>query len=158
MRSVLTMMAALLVASGCGGDKTPTTPTPPPAPKQASITATVSPNPVTVSTCSPACVSTSGNSYQFRVTGALTIQETAGVAGNVDSIVSGSINLASADIAQLSGTSRVAASGSLVFPLNFVFGAADNPNANRSVVFPVMVNFTDDRGNHVTGVTQWVAN
>ena len=156
MRRVFTIATALLVASGCGGDKN--TPTTPSAPKQASITVTVSPNPVTVSTCSPMCMGTNGNSYQFQVRGALTIQETAGVAGTIDSIVSGSLNYVAADVAQRSGTSHVAASGSLVFPLNFVFGAADNPNANRSVVFPVTVSFTDDRGNHLTGVTQWVAN
>jgi Flp pilus assembly protein TadG len=156
MRRVFTIATALLVASGCGGDKN--TPTTPSAPKQANITVTASPNPATASTCSPLCVATNGNSYQFRVTGTLTIQETAGVGGNVDSIVSGGISLTSADVTQRSGTSRVAASGSLVFPLNFVFGAADNPNASRSTVFPITVTFTDDRGNHLTGVSQWVAN
>jgi hypothetical protein len=156
MRRLLTIVTVLLAVPACGGgSNTPTTPS---APKQASIAVAVSPNPVTTSTCSPTCTGTSGNSYQFQVRGTLTIQETAGVAGNVDSIVSGSINFVSADVAQRSGTSRVAASGSLVFPLDFVFGAVDNANANRSVVFPVTVNFTDDRGNHLTGVTQWVAN
>jgi hypothetical protein len=103
-------------------------------------------------------VSTNGNSYQFHVVGTLTIQETAGVAGNVDSIVSGSINLTSADIAQRSGTSRVLAGGSLAFPLNFVFGGVDNPSASRSTVFPITVTFTDDAGNHLTSVMQWVTN
>jgi len=155
MRTVLAMVTTFLVASGCGGgSNAPTTPS---APKQANITVSASPNPVTASTCSPLCVATSGNSYQFRVTGTLIILDTAGVGGNVDSIVSGSVTYTSADVTQRSGTSHVAASG-LVFPLAFVFGAADNANANRSVVFPITVTFTDDLGNHLTAVTQWATN
>src|SRR5262249_31903462 len=156
MRTILTMIGALLVASGCGGDKA--TPTMPSVPTQASITVTVSPNPSTASTCSPPCVASKGSSYQFRVTGTLTIQETAGVSGNVDSIVSGSLTYTPVDVTQRSGTNHVAARGSLVFPLAFVYGAADNPNASPSTVFPFTVAFTDDRGNHLTAVTQWAAN
>jgi hypothetical protein len=105
-------------------------------------------------------VGTSGSAFQFRVDGTLTIQETGGVALNIDSIVisNGSITFTSADVTQRSGTSRVAAKGSLLFPLSIVYGADGNPNAIRSGVFPFVVSFTDDRGNHGSAAVQWAAN
>ena len=143
-----------VAASACGGKDNSAAPTP----TQAAITVTVSPNPVTSTVCSPACVATNGNSYQFRAAATLVIQETAGVGGNVDSIVSGSLTYTSADVTQRSGTSRLAAKGTVPFPLAFLYGADGNPNASRSMVFPIVVSVTDDRGNHVTGQVQWTAN
>ncbi len=150
---ILAATAALLIDAACGGSQS-TSPSPPP-PRQASVAVTAAPNPAAAVNCSPLCVSSSGVSYQFRVTGALTIQETAGVAGNVDSIASGTLVYTAADVVQRSGTNHVAARGSLTFPLNFVYGSAANANATRAMVFPLVVSFTDDNGNHLTAVTQW---
>jgi len=151
------VLGMLIVATtiACGGSSA-AAPTPPPA--QASITLTVSPNPATSTVCSPACVATNGNAYQFRAAGTLTIQETGGISVNIDSIVSGSLTYTAADVTQRSGTSRVAAKGSLLFPLAFLYGLDGNPNASRSVVFPIVVSFTDDRGIHGTAAVQWAAN
>ena len=149
----------LISASACGGNSTPTAP----PPTQANITFTASPNPVTATVCSPACAgSTSGNSYQFQVVGTLTIQETAGIGGNVDSITETNFNpqlvYTSADFLQRSGTSHVAAKGMLIFPVNIVYGLVNNPNASRSMVMPWVAQFTDERGNKLSAAVQWVAN
>jgi hypothetical protein len=152
----LCVLAVVLVATACGSsDSTPAAP----SPTQASITATASPNPVTATVCSPPCAALNGNSYQFRADGTLTIQETAGIGGNIDSITVTNFNLVftSTDIVQRSGTSRVVGKGMLLFPLNFVYGLAGT-TASRSTVFPITVAFTDDRGNHLTVVMQWAAN
>jgi hypothetical protein len=153
---VLPLAATIVAVGACGGSNSVTPPTP--VPTQAAITLTVAPNPATGAVCSPACVATNGISYQFHATSALTIQETSGIAGNIDSIVSGSISYTSADVVQRSGTSRVSAAGSLIFPLNFDYGATTNPNASRSTVFPITVAFTDDRGNHLSAIVQWAVN
>jgi hypothetical protein len=150
-----TRIALLVLVVGtvaCGGS------TAAPTPVQAAITVTVSPNPATSTVCSPACVATNGSSYQFRAAGTLVIQETAGVGGNVDSIVSGTLTYTSADVMQRSGSSRLEPKGALPFALAFVYGAEGNANASRSIVFPFVVTVTDDRGNHVTGLVQWTAN
>ena len=148
----LCVLALPLATAACSGNSAPTAPT------QASITLTVLPNPVTATVCSPPCVAANGNSYQFRATGTLTVQETAGLASNIDSITSGILSYTSAEITQRSGTSRVAAKGTLIFPLGNLYGLATMPNASRSVVFPITVELTDDRGNHLSSVTQWAAN
>jgi hypothetical protein len=153
---MLTIATAIVAVAACGGSNNVTPPTPVPA--QAGVTLTVAPNPTTAVVCTPVCVSTHGNSYQFRATATMTVQETSGIAGNIDSIVSGSITYASADVVQRSGTSNVSAAGSLLFPLNFVYGAATNPNASRATLLPITVSFTDDRGNHLTAVVQWAVN
>jgi len=45
----------------------------------------------------------------LRISGTLTIQETAGIGGNVDSITSGNTNIGANEIIQRSGTNHVAA-------------------------------------------------
>jgi len=129
-----------------------------PTPPQGSVVLTVTPNPVTSTLCSPSCVATNGTLYQFRATGTLTIQETRGVAVNIDSIVSGSLVYSQADVTQRSGTSRVAAGGSVLFLLTFVYGTEGDANATRSRLFPIVVSFTDERGYHGTTAVQWAAN
>jgi len=150
--------ALVCVATACGSS-TPSTPTP----TQANLTLTLSPNPVTATVCSPACVgSNNGNSYKFRVTGNLTIQESAGIGGNVDTISTNWCTPAcvysSADVTQRSGTSRILPHGMLVFPLSFVYGLTTNSNASRSEVIPLNVQITDDRGNKLTPIVQWTTN
>ncbi len=148
-------LVVLLGAVACGGSNSTTAPTP----TQANITVTLSPNPVTASDCSPTCVAPNGNLFRWRVQGTLTIQETAGIGGNVNSITRtnptpGTVFGADV-IVQLSGTNHVAARGMLIFPLNILHGPVIVPNAPRQIVFPFAVDFTDDRGNHLTGVAQW---
>jgi hypothetical protein len=131
-------------------------------PTQASITVALSPNPVISTDCAPApCQAADGRLFRWRLQGTLTIQETAGIGGLVDSITVTAFNpqfvYTSADIVQRSGTNRVAAHGVLVFPLTSVYGLVDNPNAARQVVLPFVVRFIDDRGNTVTGIAQWNA-
>jgi len=146
-----------VAAAACGGGSSSAAPAAP-TPAQAAITVTVSPNPITATVCSPLCVGTNGANFQFRISGTLVIQETAGIGGNVDSIAAGGLTYTSADLVQRSGTSRVPAKGSLPFPLAFVYGAEGNVNAVRAMVIPLTVSMTDDRGNHVISTVQWTAN
>lgn len=156
LRTVLVVATVASLAASCGGSSTA------PAPTQANITVTLSPSPVTSTDCSPTCQGSDGRLFRWRLQGTLTIQETAGIAGNVDSITVTAFNpqvvYTSADIVQRSGTNRVAAYGNLVFPLNSFYGLVDNPNASRQVVLPYVVQFIDDRGNHLTAVAQWTVN
>ncbi len=134
-----------LAAMSCGGaNSTPATPTP--TPTQASITLTGSPNPATAKVCS----APTGDDYPFYVTitGTLTVQETAGIGGNLDMISIGGTG--STPVAFHRGSAgRVGANGSLRFPFGWESGLAD-PNASRSYVLLIYVAMTDDRGNHVS--------
>jgi hypothetical protein len=148
----------VLTAFACSGSNTTT-----PTPTRANITVTVSPNPVASTVCSPTpCPSPDGRQFQWRVQGAITIQETTGLAGTINSITDTSFNpplvFSSDIITQRSGTSRVPARGMLIFPLDIIYGLVGNPNATRQHVFAFTVQFTDDSGNQLTGVAQWSAN
>ena len=92
----------------------------------------------------------------------MTIQETSGVGGSITSITETSFNpnfvINSADITQRSGTNHVPARGTLVVPLNILYGIVDNPSASRQHTFTFSIQFTDDKGNQITGNAQWVAN
>ena len=153
------ILALLLFAVACSSG-TPTTP----APNQASITAALSPNPITATVCSPACaaIDGSGRLFQWRVQGNVTIQETAGLGGNVASITVTNFNppivYTSDVIAQRSGTSHVAAKGSLVVPVTVIYGLVDNPAASRAIVMSFVVLFTDERGNQESTSAQWTTN
>ena len=153
------ILALLLFAVACSSG-TPTTP----APNQASITAALSPNPITATVCSPACaaIDGSGRLFQWRVQGSVTIQETAGLGGNVASITVTNFNppivYTSDVIAQRSGTSHVAAKGSLVVPVTIIYGLVDNPAANRAIVMSFVVSFTDEKGNQESASAQWTTN
>ena len=153
------ILALPLLAVACSSS-TPTTP----APNQASITAALSPNPITATVCSPTCaaIDGSGRLFQWRVQGNVTIQETAGLGGNVASITVTNFNPAivytSDVIAQRSGTSHVAAKGSLVVPVTVIYGLVDNPAASRAIVMSFVVLFTDERGNQESTSAQWTTN
>jgi hypothetical protein len=94
--------------------------------------------------------------------GSLTIQETAGIAGNVNSVTVTSfapqLVLGSDIIVQYSGTDRVAARGMLIFPLNLLDGPVNEPNAARQRVLAFVIRFTDDGGNQLTATAQWTVN
>jgi hypothetical protein len=155
----ITVLALLLGTVACSGG-TPTTP----APTQASLTATISPNPVTATVCSPSCAATdgSGRLFQWRVQGNVTIQETAGVAGNINSITVTNFNppivYTSDVIAQRSGTTHMTAKGTLLVPVAIIYGLVDNPAASRAIVMSFVVSFTDEKGNQESTSTQWTTN
>src|SRR5215471_11192578 len=157
MAKRLGLLAVLAFAVACGSS-TPTTPTP----AQANLSATMTPNPVTATVCSPSCPATdgSGRLFQWRVQGTLTIQENAGVGGTINSITVTAFNpqiiYTSDVIAQRSGTTRIAAKGALLFPVTIIYGLVDNPAASRSIVMPFLVLFTDDRGNQISSIAQWM--
>jgi len=152
------VLALLLVTVACSS--TPTTP----APTQASITAAISPNPVTAMICSPSCaaIDGSGRLFQWRVQGNVTVQETAGLGGNINSITVTNFNppivYTSDVIAQRSGTNRVAARGSLIVPVTVIYGLVDNPAASRAIVMSFTVSFLDEKGNQESTSTQWTTN
>jgi hypothetical protein len=156
LRPVLIVATVASFAASCGGNSAA------PTPAQANIAVTLSPNPVTAIDCSPSCQASDGRLFRWRVPGTLTIQETAGVGGNVDSITVTNITpqlvFSSDVIAQRSGTNHVAARGTLLFPLNLFHGPVDTPNAPRQSVIPLGIQFTDDRGNHLTASAQWSVN
>ena len=155
----ITVVALLFVTVACSGG-TPTTP----APTQASITAAISPNPITATVCSPPCaaIDGSGRLFQWRVQGNVTIQETAGLGGNINSITVTNFNppivYTSDVIAQRSGTNRVAARGSLIVPVTVIYGLVDNPAASRAIVMSFTVSFLDEKGNQESTSTQWTTN
>jgi hypothetical protein len=156
----VSVIVVVVIALACGGssNSTPTTPTP----TQANITVTLSPTPATSTDCSPTCQGLDGRVFRWRVQGTLTIQETAGIGGSVNSITVTAFNpqivYTSDTIIQRSGTNRVAARGMLIFPVNIIYGLVDNPSASRQLVMPFVVDFADDRGNHLTGIAQWSVN
>ena len=153
------ILALPLLAVACSSS-TPTTP----APNQASITAALSPNPITATVCSPPCaaIDGSGRLFQWRVQGNVTIQETAGLGGNINSITVTNFNppivYTSDVIAQRSGTNRVAARGSLVVPVTVIYGLVNNPAANRAIVMSFVVSFIDEKGNQESTSAQWTTN
>src|SRR3989442_6774041 len=139
----LCAFVCVVAATACGGsNSTPTAPTP----TRASITLTVSPNPATATVCPLPCgilgIPDDPHSYHFSVTGTLTIQETAGVGGNIDSV---NVQPTDSFNAGYQSVGRIAANGTLQFPLSSAYGV-DSPNGSESILIAVVV--TDDRGNH----------
>ena len=155
----VTLLSVLLFAVGCS-NSTPTAPTP----TQANITASISPNPVSATECVSPCVATdgSGRTFQWRVQGNVSIQETAGLGGNVNTITVTNFNpqivYTSDVIAQRSGTNHIMARGILNVPVTVIYGLVGNVNATRSIVMSFLVSFTDDRGNQESTVAQWTTN
>jgi hypothetical protein len=156
-RFALAVPAAFALSS-CGSSSTTT-----PTPTQANITVTLSPNPITAAVCSPnPCQSTDGRQFQWRVQGTVTIQETAGIGANVNSITVTAFNpqivYGSDVIIQRSGTNHIGARGMLIFPLAIDYGLVSSTTATRQIVLPFVIQLTDDRGNQLTAVAQWSAN
>jgi len=130
----------------------------PAAPTQASITVSVSPNPVTAGRCNPLCVAPSGKLFPFEAAMSVSVQESARIGGNVDFI---NVTPVTSDgtelpvlrygsdvLIQRSTTNHVNPSGIFTLYLAFFYATGgDNP------VLAVNINlqFTDDKGNVLTG-------
>ena len=130
----------------------------PAAPTQASITVTVLPNPVTARRCNPLCVAPSGNRFPFEAAMSVSVQESAHISGdvnfiNVTPVTSDGTELptlgyGSDVLVQRSTTNHVTASGAFTFYLAFFYATgADNP----VLVVNISLQFTDDKGNVLTG-------
>ena len=132
---------------GCGGGAG----TGPSAPAVAALTLAASPGSWAAVACPPSsCGPVTG---ELEAAGSVTIRETAGVGGTVDTIamqsrdaggaVLGQGTFDAAGVRQLAGTDRVAASGSRAVPGVGMHFAPDR----RPATIVVTVHFTDDRGN-----------
>jgi len=142
----------LVGAVSCGGTALPAAPT------QASITVSVSPNPVTAGRCNPLCVAASGKLFPFEAAMSVSVQESARIGGNVDFI---NVTPVTADgtelpmlgygsdvLVQRSTTNHVNPSGVFTFYFAFFYATgADNP----VLVVNINLQFTDDKGNVLTG-------
>jgi len=160
VRSRIAIVLALTcsVALGCGGDKSPTAPSS--QPTTADITATVSPNPVIASACTPTTCTTG---FAFSAVFNLQISETAGVGGNVnfvnvtmrDSTTGaeiGTINFGADEVIRRASTAtnHVNARGSLsIVNLGVNYRLS---GGGRQGTLTVAVQFTDDRGNQINRV------
>lgn len=147
----LCILACLLAAPACGdSNNAPTAPTA----TRANITVTASPSNVTATRCNPQCVSTSGSSFPYSTSFVIAVQETAGIGGNIDSIMlSGStgggatanpITVDASEIISRSGTNHVDGHGALSFPVELV-------HSTVPLVIDIQVQFHDNNGNQVTG-------
>ncbi|HEY2942441.1 MAG TPA: hypothetical protein VGN09_08410 [Vicinamibacteria bacterium] len=94
----------------------------------------------------------------------MTIQETAGLAGNVDFVnltflrggfVGNTVNYGADYIVQRLGTNRVSARGTLSVPVGYFYWTGDG---GSQILLNVSVHFTDERNNQITGTTQWTIN
>jgi hypothetical protein len=153
-KSGMNVWLVVAVALAVGGCRSRTSPTPA-GPSIAVIQLSATPSPITAGPCG-GCGA--GSTDREAVT-ALTIQETAGVGGGVTSIamtlkdnstgaVIASGQFDSTGVAALAGSSRLAASGSLVARNVGVHYAASN--AGKTATLTYTVNVTDDRGNQIS--------
>jgi hypothetical protein len=138
--------ALAAVLAGCGSEP-PTSP---------SIAITVSANPAQIT--GGVCAGCGAGSTDREAVTRLQIQETAGVAGTVTLIdmslreqgtnaVIGAGSFDSGGVAQLAGSSRVPARGTLNVPCGVHYPAAQ---AGKSAILTYTVRVTDDRGNQAT--------
>ena len=141
------------VTASCGG-----TASTPAAPTQASITVTVTPNPVTAKRCNPLCVAPSGKVFPFEAAMSVSVQESAHISGNVDFInitpvmADGTelpmLGYGSDALIQRATTNHVTPSGIFTFYLAFFYATGGN---NPALVVNISLQFTDDKGNVLTG-------
>ena len=143
-------LALAAAACGGGGGGGPTAP----GPTAAAVAVQASPASWMAGPCPPAhCGSLMG---ELEATGALTVSESAGVGGDVTTIeielrdaggtLLGTPSYDAVAVAQLAGTTRVAALGSLTIPsLGVHF-----PPAGRPASLRLTVRVRDDRGNQVS--------
>jgi len=147
MRIVLAC-AIVTAAAGCGSSGTPT------GPSSASVTVTANPSQVT----GAPCTGCGAASTDREVLTTLSIQETAGVGGNVTAIemtlretatgaviTSGSFDAGA--VTQLAGSSRVPAHGTLSVRCGVHYPAAQ---AGRAAALTYVIRVTDDRGNQLS--------
>jgi len=151
-------LALGLVSSGCEYfKKDPTTPTPSPSPTSAALDIAVAPDPLKVLWVCPV-----SDTYCYgSLDSTVTISETGGVGGRVDSVdftardatlgVSlTTLHLSSDDIKAKAGTNRIEAGGKLaVRPI--IEGYPVKANIPRpSISIDISVQVTDDKGNVVS--------
>jgi len=92
----------------------------------------------------------------------VSVQESAGVAGNVDyinltflrgSFVGNTTNYGSDYVIRRLGTNHVGARASISVPIGYVYWTGDG---GSDIVLNVTVHFTDDRGHQIVGTVQWM--
>jgi hypothetical protein len=155
MGSRVTLVIATVASwASCGGSSI--------APAGAQITATLTPNPVTATVCSPApCQGTGvgGARELFELDGTLTVQETAGIGGDVVSVgetaLAPQLVMTSAEIVSALGTNHLLGHGMLSLPIHLEYEPMSNPNVAGQFVVPFTVLFTDAHGNQLTAVALW---
>jgi hypothetical protein len=148
--SICFLLFVMVAGDACGGGD-PRTPVDPTVP-QATLQVTAAPSPVTVTVC-PADRCGATSLPQFEVITTLTVRETGGVGGRVDSItvtlrrnsdntvaMSGTINPASVQV-------RFAANGTAAVPLAI---HASQSDLTVQTTASLVVNATDDNGRAVT--------
>jgi hypothetical protein len=155
LASVL-VLAAALMAPACGGEGGPTGPRP-----TAVLTLVASPNPIVGGLCGAHCVVAPPDEREALTD--LTIRETAGVGVSLTGGSQELRNNATGAVIQMSGflpsdfvrdtgTSRIAASGQLVYHAALHYPAA---HAGVAATFTFVIQGTDDNG-HAVSVTLMV--
>ena len=151
---VLLAMVLPIAPSACGSNSsggTPTQPTPAPTPARAQIQVTASPSPAPLAVCPPA--SCGAPSAEFEVATTLTVRETAGVAGRVDSVAialrrnSDNVIVLNTTISSASVQVRFTANGSVSVPLTFHHPQSD---ITAQTTAALVVNATGDTGGAIT--------
>ena len=145
----------LCVTLSCGGTTTPAAPT------QASITVSVSPNPVIATRCIPLCAAPSGHVFPYEAAMNVSVQESARIGGNVDFInvvpvtadgtELSTLGYGSDVLIQRSGTNHVDPAGIFTFFFAFFYATGGN---NAALTVNISLQFTDDKGNRLTGTAQ----
>lgn len=146
----------LAVMWACG-DETPAAPTP----TEASLTISVSPNPVTAVLCNPFCVGGSGAAYPFQASLTVQVQESNRIGAHVNFINVAAVtaqgaalpllNYGADEIIRRSGTNHLSPAGTLTFPLSIFYVTGTSA---AQLVVTISADFTDDRGNRSTGTAQ----
>lgn len=149
-------VGSLFLTVSCGG--TASTPV---APTQASITVSVSPNPVTARRCNPLCVAPSGKLFPYEAAMSVSVQESARISGNVDFINVVPVTADGAELPMLryssdvlierSRTNHVGPAGIFTFFFAFFYATGGN---NAALTVNISLQFTDDKGNVLTGTAQ----
>ena len=151
------MIVLLVVAAlpACGGDGGPAPPTS--LPPASSFSVSVTPTPLVAVDCTPAvCSSTPG--AQYAVIAGLTVTESGGVGGTVNSITLtfrtpdnmelGTLTIAAGDIIDIAGTNRVNGRGTLI--VRGIGAAYRLSDGSRQGTLTFTVAITDDRGTFTT--------
>ena len=146
MHALVTLYVLTTAAAACGGGGTPTQPV---TPTGATIQVTASPAPVSLTLCDPPACTTPG----YEVITTLTLRETAGIAGRVDSITltlrrnSDNQVLVTANITPASIQVPFTANGTATIPFAMHVARTD---VTSQTTLALVVNATDSGGRAVT--------
>ena len=118
----------------------------------------VSPSPVTARRCNPLCVAPSGKQFPFEAAMSVSVQESARIGGNVDFINVTPVTSDGTELPMLGygsdvlvqrlTTNHVNPSGVLTFYFAFFYATGANTPV---LVVNISLQFTDDKGNVLTG-------